>query len=863
MIKIHGLNAVIKRELTAYFTTPLAYVFLAVFLLGVNAFTFYLGQLYEGGAASLEGFFLWHPWLYLFLLPALSMRLWAEEKRSGTIEVLMSLPVPLWQIVGGKFLAAWIFTAFALILTFPVWITVSYLGNPDHGLIVAGYWGSFMLAGAYLALGSFISALTRNQVIAFVLSVCACFVLTITGSPAVMGFFQGWLPQGMLGFLNGISFLAHFEDIQRGVISFQSLVYLGTHIGFWLAMCFLALGEYRHIFKSPNCICREINIVFGVILFIGLNLIGSSMPTLKLDMTAERLYTLSKGTKTLVRSIEEPVTLRFFYSREQTAGMRNLQSYAARIENTLRQYQALAPRYIDIDMIDPKPFSEEEDMAVDNLIKAVPLNEQGDKLYFGLSVSRQGSEKVESIRFLNPQREAFLEYDITKLIYDVLNPKKPKLGIISSFNMKTQDAVDLPPLPGVSQENWSIIHEIKHNFDVAFIDKDFDAPPEDLDAVMIAHPGEMSEQSLYVLDQFILGGGKALVFVDPYNESLSAKPSSSNLEPLLNRWGITMPAGQIVLDKSYGARAKVEGTKSRLKSTLAVDHLALAPALMERSSAITGSLNLLRMNSAGYFVLLDKTPDNAPDETPQWQVLLQSSDNSMSIAFDKERQSPEQLLEVFKADEDIYNLAGRLRGQALSAFNREPYQSRQGHISRSESDINVIVAADTDMLRDDLWLEVRNFYGSKLRTKTNDNPAFVINALEDLTGSDLLIDLRSRSKAERPFTVVAQLRQQAEEQFLSKEKRLLDRLQTIEASIKNTENTSEEITPEKLEERQRKFREEIIETRQELRRVQYELSKDIKSLGYKIKALNIALLPALILLLAFILPRRLLGLKRP
>ena len=214
-----------QRELRSYFATPVAYVFIVIFLLLMGTFTFYLGGFYERGQADLSGFFNYHPWLYLFLVPAISMRLWAEERQSGSIELLMTLPITAWQAVLGKFLAAWAFTGIALFLTFPIWITVNYLGDPDNGAIFAAYIGSFMMAGSFLAIGSCLSAVTRNQVIAFVLTVVVCFGFLLAGFPLVLDMFSGWAPQALTDGIASLSFLTHFTNIKKGVIDFRDLVY--------------------------------------------------------------------------------------------------------------------------------------------------------------------------------------------------------------------------------------------------------------------------------------------------------------------------------------------------------------------------------------------------------------------------------------------------------------------------------------------------------------------------------------------------------------------------------------------------------------------------------------------------------------
>jgi len=225
---------VMRRELAGYFATPVAWVFIVIFLVMAGAFTFYIGAFYERGIADLDPFFTFHPWLYLFLVPAIAMRLWAEERRSGTIELLLTLPLTLWQAVLGKFLAAWLFVGLALLLTFPLWLTVNYLGDPDNGVIAAGYIGSWLMAGGFLAIGSCMSALTRNQVVAFILAVVVCFGFLVSGLPMVMDLFSSWAPQSLLDAIAEFSFLAHFATISRGVIDLRDLVYFALVIILWL-----------------------------------------------------------------------------------------------------------------------------------------------------------------------------------------------------------------------------------------------------------------------------------------------------------------------------------------------------------------------------------------------------------------------------------------------------------------------------------------------------------------------------------------------------------------------------------------------------------------------------------------------------
>ena len=236
-----GFLAIYKRELKSYFATPVAYVFIIIFLILTGVFTFYIGGFYARGQADLEPFFQFHPWLYMFLIPAISMRLWSEERKAGTLELLLTLPVPLGIAVFAKFLAAWTFAALALAGTFPMWLTVNYLGNPDNTVIIVSYFGSLLMAGGFLAIGSCISALTKNQVIAFVISFVICLGFNLSGFPIVIDLFSGWAPQVVVEVISSFSFLTHFNSILRGVIDFRDIVYFVTLIAFWLYGNILAI----------------------------------------------------------------------------------------------------------------------------------------------------------------------------------------------------------------------------------------------------------------------------------------------------------------------------------------------------------------------------------------------------------------------------------------------------------------------------------------------------------------------------------------------------------------------------------------------------------------------------------------------
>jgi ABC-2 type transport system permease protein len=239
------VNAVLRRELRSYFVTPVAYVFLVIFLVLAGILTFYVGDFYERGQADLQPFFMMHPWLYLILVPAITMRMWAEETKGGTLELLLTLPLTLWQAMLGKFLAAWLFIGLALVLTFPIWITVNYLGSPDNGVILASYLGSWLMAGTFIAIGACLSALTRSQVVAFILTALVCVLLILVGQPQVLDFFSGALPRKLINAVAHLSMLRHFEAIARGVLDVRDLLYFLLSMVSWLLAGVLLLDLKR------------------------------------------------------------------------------------------------------------------------------------------------------------------------------------------------------------------------------------------------------------------------------------------------------------------------------------------------------------------------------------------------------------------------------------------------------------------------------------------------------------------------------------------------------------------------------------------------------------------------------------------
>ena len=368
---MRNVLTIFRREFVSYFTTPLAYVFIVIFLVLAGMLTFFVGNFFDRGQADLQPFFAFHPWLYLVLIPALSMRLWAEERKSGTIELFLTLPIRMTEAVVGKFLAAWCFAGIALALTFPFWITVNLLGRPDNGVIVASYIGSWLMAGALLAIGACVSAATKNQVIAFVVTAAIAFIFTVAGSPVVLGLLQGWAPEWLIGAVTQISFLDHFSAITRGVLDIRDLAY------FVLIMSrFCSRTPSWSISKRPNEMLSSTGSpgLFGsrravaitalvciALMLVSANIVIARFFSARLDLTAEHLYTLSPGTVHTLAQIDEPITLRFYYSNRLGDEVPAYGVYAQRVRELLEQYVAAAHGKLRLEIFNPQPFSDVED----------------------------------------------------------------------------------------------------------------------------------------------------------------------------------------------------------------------------------------------------------------------------------------------------------------------------------------------------------------------------------------------------------------------------------------------------------------------------------------------------------------------
>ena len=608
-------------------------------------------------------------------------------------------------------------------------------------------------------------------------------------------------------------------------------------------------------------------LILGLVLFLAINIFANTKLTgARLDLTDHRLFTLSEGTIKTLQSLDEPVNLKLYLSMKLATRLPSVSSYASRVRELLGEYALASEGKVNLTIIDPEPFSEEEDRAVSFGLQGVPLSDGESTFYFGI-VGTNALDDVQNIPYLTTEREEFLEYDVTQLIYSLGNPKRKIVGILSSL-----------PLDGMSQRAamtgqqgtaWLILEQIQGLFETKTIATSAKKIPDDVDVLMIVHPKNLSDATLYAIDQFVLKGGRVLAFVDPNAEAdrsqairgMPPLPTPSELGKLLNAWGIDIDTKKSVGDLQLALRVRSQ-QGDRVVTSEYPPWINIPQQLQNPNDIVTGKLGNLTFASAGAIRKLE-------GGTTVMSDLVRSTESAMLIK--NELIGPmadmEHLKRIFEPAGEPFVLAARLRGPAKSAFDGPPpppvddkkedkspaAKSEETpvheHLSESKEDINIIVVADADMLQDQFWVQAQNFLGQRLAVPIAANANFVINSLENLSGSAELISVRSRGRFLRPFTRVKALRQQAELKFREKETQLLERLEATEKNLEALQKADGGgglIMSTAQRQEIDNFRKEKVRIRGELREVRRELRKDIETLEGWLKFSNIGLVPILI-----------------
>lgn len=598
------------------------------------------------------------------------------------------------------------------------------------------------------------------------------------------------------------------------------------------------------------------------IFIVAVSLSNHLLRGVRLDLTENRLYTLSDGTLRLLDSLQEPVNIYFFWSDRATADVPYLRTYAGRVREMLDELAQRADGRLRLSVIDPIPFSDDEDRAAQFGLRGIELTGARDPVYLGIAATNSVGDR-QVLPFLDPGKEAFLEYDLARLIYALANPERPVVGLLSGLPM----AGGFDPMMQQPSEPWVIHEQVAQLFDLRTLGREAERIDDDVDVLMLVHPKDLPDSTLYAIDQYILRGGRALLFLDPWADldfsaanpmdpmaGMAGGSRASTLEPLLEAWGLSVDADSFIGDERYALTVSGPGQRP----VRHLGFLGLGAGAMSADDVITAGLDQLNLGYAG---AIRRREDAAAALEP----LLVTSElagpiQSFLLMFGDG--NPDALRDDFSPEGEPLVLAARVTGRLPSAFpTGRPVDSDAGpaldpgHLSESVGPVNLVLVADTDLLADRLWVQQQNFFGQRVATAFASNGDFVISALDNLSGSGDLISIRSRATFSRPFTRVDDLRREAENRFRITEQRLQQQLSETEQRLAELQASREDsgaliLSPEQELELER-FRLQRLQIRQDLRQVQRNLDQSIEALGTRLKVINIGLVPLLVGLAGF------------
>ena len=597
---------------------------------------------------------------------------------------------------------------------------------------------------------------------------------------------------------------------------------------------------------------------FLIFLFLFFNIIiFKILVNKKIDLTTDKLYTVSENTKSIIKNLSEPINIKLFFSNSLSKELSQIRDYEKRVRELLMSYKKISNKNITIEIIDPRPFTDQEDLANVYGIQGLQLNEEGERFYFG-AVFSNSVDDTTVIPFFELDREQFLEYDLTKTIYNLANTTKPNIGLISGLPLVGR--VNNSQGNAQYERPFFIYQTLSEFFNVIDLSLEVSEIPENINQLLIVHPKNLSDVTLYAIDQFVMTGKGVTIFTDPFSEfdNNLSKPesekdfSNSNLSRLFKSWGFDMKPGMVIGDIVNGRKVSL-GPSNDQKIITYVLWLAIQQNLLSNTDIITSNLDYIFLKSAGSIENLNT------NSSLVIEPLISTSKESMLIERYKMqfRADPEQLLKDFESQDKSYIIGARIKGELDSAFTMEDIKKieldTKQHINNIK-DANIILFADTDLLSDNTWISEQDMFGRNSITPIADNGRMVVNSIESMSGGRNLIGLRGRGSSNRPFLVIEDLQKKAELSFREKQISLQNELQGTEDKLKeiqsNQLNSSENKTSEQnkaIEE----FQSKILSIRKQLRDVQRQLNADIERLENNIKVLNIWTMPLIVIILYF------------
>ncbi|SDH29560.1 Gldg family protein [Roseospirillum parvum] len=597
-------------------------------------------------------------------------------------------------------------------------------------------------------------------------------------------------------------------------------------------------------------------LVLGALIFLLVNVLAQAgVKQARLDLTEGGLYTVSDSTRRVLKDLPAPITATLYFSSNLGEAVPRYREYFERVRDLLARYRDLSRGRLTLKVVEPEPFSPAEDRAVAAGLQGVPITQAGDPGYFGL-VATDSTDGREVIPFFNLDREAFLEYDLTRLFLSLADPERPVVGLLAGLPLTGSGS---PPMAMGGQppggQPWLIVEQIRQFFDLKSLPDDATPIPGDVDVLMVVAPSRLSEAALYAIDQYALSGGPVLMFADPVAETaaLERRPpgadTGSDVAPLLAAWGIDWDAGKVALDAEAARRVAARGTLGRQQVIDYLAWLSLTPRNLLPGEPMVGDLEALNLATAG---VLTPIEGSGVEVTPLITTSPRS-DTADSGLFEG-RPDPMDLLAGFTPRGQSLLLAARLRGDIATAYPDGPPEGVEAGaatpLAKSVAPLNAVVVADADMLYEQFWATRADFFGQAMTVPQADNHNLVINALESLSGGEALADLRGRGTTERPFTLIQDIRRQAELTFRAKEEQLSQRLDELTQRLQEIQSAGGQAGQALLSEAERqevdRFRAEMLEVRQELRAVQHAMRQEIETVKATVRWLNIAGLPVLL-----------------
>ena len=597
---------------------------------------------------------------------------------------------------------------------------------------------------------------------------------------------------------------------------------------------------------------------FVTFLFLSFNIIiFKVLVNKKIDLTTDKLFTVSENTKSIIKNLSEPISIKLFFSNSLSKELSQIRDYEKRVRELLMSYKKISNKNITIEIIDPRPFTDQEDLANVYGIQGLQLNEEGERFYFG-AVFSNSVDDTTVIPFFELDREQFLEYDLTKTIYNLANTTKPNIGLISGLPLVGR--VNNSQGNAQYERPFFIYQTLSEFFNVIDLSLEVSEIPENVDQLLIVHPKNLSDVTLYAIDQFVMTGKGVTIFTDPFSEfdNNLSKPesekdfSNSNLSRLFTSWGFDMKPGMVIGDIVNGRKVSL-GPSNDQKIVTYVLWLAIQQNLLSNTDIITSNLDYIFLKSAGSIENLNT------NSSLVIEPLISTSKESMLIERYKMqfRADPEQLLKDFESQDKSYIIGARIKGELDSAFSMEDIKKieldTKQHINNIK-DANIILFADTDLLSDNTWISEQDMFGRNSITPIADNGRMVVNSIESMSGGRNLIGLRGRGSSNRPFLVIEDLQKKAELSFREKQISLQNELQGTEDKLKEIQSNQLDSSENKTSEQNKaieEFQRKILSIRKQLRDVQRQLNADIERLENNIKVLNIWTMPLIVIILYF------------